>query len=331
MGIQDGKKASQAVREFNQNFGNVDGDVTAIDRLACVLQNRNFGEKHFEQGQACFEKMRAAAQIKVVDQYSYNERAPLNSKKLELGMCYMGIQQGQDGEPLEDQFVPTLLRAVMTPSFLSFSQRALPLFFSSEHIEYRFLQRTGKPMEYDSNDFQRTIAAGLMLAITQVRLMNEKQLVIPTVLPVSDGLYLGHAAACSMKSFYPTDYIISSRNEQTGESILSGVAQDGKKIISKPELSPQSYSNLLTFVSRADLYPDQQELYEQFNEAFTGPDVDDAYTILVNHYSNCISLKPNDAQKVKSLLDKSLEIIKGPLWKQVNNRSKSHVPSIEFH
>lgn len=318
MGIQDGKRNVEAIDAFNAISRQNSGVHTPLQMAALTLQKRPLGEKHFEQIESFLNSIRNASQIKAIDNFNNDSNTPLKARRMQQLLCYMGSLREDDGNGISqaDKFCPVIIQTDIIHDAVTYMHRAMPLILSSEHVEARHVRHTAKNLDYQGNDFHRAMSFSLPFAIAHSRIMKENNTeYLPTVIPVKDGFYSGHAFACDDKDFWPIHVIMAMHTGLDGKPILIESMKDVQDTM-EPDWSPQSYSYIQTLVSRNDFYPRQEELFEMLNETIaetcgTGNDTKH----FINAYSSCL-LKDEKHEKIlHDLVDNLCTIMRSKLWK----------------
>jgi len=311
MSVHDGKKAARSLFAFNDTAA-APGEEGPIARIAKTLQKRPLGEKHFAQAKDYLDRIHAAAEIKIMDNYNYNPQSSLADRRLELALAYMGIVKNEDGEALYDQYAPTLLDAKIQQNVLSYTQRPMPVVFSSQHTEYRFIQRTSEPLKYDSDEFIYTLSSALTMATAIAPIMHKAgRRQVPIALPDTEGLYLGSAIITDKGEFDPIECVIAVANAGSKNGpVLHGLADD-KRIITQAHWEPRSYLKIQTFIAKRDFK------------------IANAFTSMINSYANCLPPTPEVQRDLNYLIQGFSDIIDSDLWDKVNKYGESYLPDYD--
>ncbi len=327
MSAHEGKKISTAIDAFNKSTMS-DPDRSPIVLIAHTLQRRSLGEKHFQQMYDHLNESRKVAIVKVAEEFSYNPDAPLSERNLSLFLCYMSVNSRQ-GQTIYDEYGPQITQVKMTNNVLAYTNRTLPVIFSSQHTEFRFVQRTGQKLDYASDDSQWAMITALMMAMTIIEPMHDAgKMHTAIALPYTNGLYLGHASRCRSESFYPQEYVMAVHGGPGRKSMLHGI-MDGTATLTKPDWSPQTVLKINTFISDREFHRDQTELYDQFLTVFRDRRTLNVYNYMINSYVNLLPETKvfNDLQWVKG---KFQEIYASPAWASVTRHAQKHLPRLDL-
>lgn len=330
MSVHKGKKMMSAISAFNDGTKN---SQTAIEKAALTLgrQKRELGEMHFQSILDYTNQIRNMDTIKVADIFQYNPDSTLKDRSLKSFLIYMGVALDKDNAPIYDEYMPIIRKTLVTQSLLAFTNRPLPLVFSSQHCEFRHIQRTGRPLAYDTQDAQWSMMAGLFMAMTLPNVMSEqKKDTLPFALPHEKGLFLGHALACADYNFYPLEFIIAKFSKHNNAATLHGY-EPGKHIVTQPDFSPRCFLKILTFVGDTDLHRDQRALQERFQDIFKRPETTRAFNILINTYVSLMRLNEGEAKDILATLDAFENLYKTPEWNRVNSYGQKHLPSRDLN
>jgi hypothetical protein len=269
--------------------------------------------------------------VKVVDIFDYNPQSTLKNRELRSFLIYMGVALDENDAPVYDEYMPIIRKTVATNFLLSFTNRPLPLVFSSQHCEFRHIQRTGRPLSYDSNDAQWTMVTGLFMAMTLPSVMFvQKKNVLPFVLPHEKGLFLGHASACADYNFYPLEFIIAKYSKDKNIATLHGY-EPGKHIVTTPKFSPKCFLKMLTYVGDVDLHRDQRALHDNFKDIFKRPETTRAYNALINAYASLMPFNEGEAKDIIATLSAFDALYKMYEWNRVNAFGKKHLPKRDLN
>jgi len=322
--VHEGKKIIQAIEEFNKS-GIPDPDRSPIALIAQTLQRRELGEKHFAQMHDFINNTRKAAIIKVAEDFGYDPAQPLSKRNLHMFLCYMSTNS-RDGEAIYDEYGPQIMQIKLMNNMLAYIHRSIPVIFSSQHTEFRFIQRTGEKLDYASDDSQWAVMTALMMAMTIIEPMHaEKQTYTPIAFPYANGLYLGYAARCHREDYYPQEYVLAVHGEAGKKSMLHGI-KDGLRVITEPDWSPQTQLMINTFISKREFHSDQAELYDSFLKFFREPRALRAYNYLINSYTNLMPGTQAESNDLQWLKEQFQAVYKSPVWASVTKFAQKHLP-----
>jgi hypothetical protein len=187
--------SKNAVDVFNVAACN--GDI--LGRLAGVLRNRTFGEKHFESARAFVEKLSAGPRRKILEIVQDEPQKPLRERRLLHSMIYVVPKS----ETEKNEQVAAISHLAMADSFLFFFNRPLPLQYRYFHLMCRYEQRMNADMDFMADPFVSSQTLTVALArVMEKRITDGDGANEPVVIPHPDGgLFLGDAAPVGRQNF----------------------------------------------------------------------------------------------------------------------------------
>lgn len=158
-----------------------------------ALKHRPLGHKHFEQAKTQLQKMMEAAKEATVsahltDTQEANPAQKLEDRRLSFSLVYMTVSLND-----EDILVPVSIRGLISQEMGLYCTYGLPLRVSSQHLEFRHIQRTAEPLNYHSGDFKYALAFSLAMSAVLERTMTKDSPPVPCLIPHTSGVFLGVA------------------------------------------------------------------------------------------------------------------------------------------
>jgi len=158
-----------------------------------AMNHRSLGQKHFDHAKIYIRELMAAAKEVTVhadmqDTLDANPNQKLQDRKLTFHLVYMTPSRTD-----EDILTSASIRGLIGQEEAFCFERELPLRVLSQHVEFRHMQRTCEPLDYQSDDFKYAVAFSLALSNVLGKMMTAGSAPIPCLIPHTDGVFLGVA------------------------------------------------------------------------------------------------------------------------------------------
>lgn len=252
MGKYEAKKASAAIQAYNA-LVQASGSPSAIINAAQTLLKRPLGEKHFEQVKAEITRRENVGLVNVWNLSLDHNVANLKQRTF----LYRNLQLAP-AKVMTGAYLPEVETLNLRQDEVTFCSRVLPIVFNSDHIEFRYLQRTAALTPYESKTFAATMILGTIIANLNGAAVNGKGevMALPVMLPDEKGMYLGFSCAYEEKdTFDPRLKIGGGRFERGGHNPHYFACGDGTNQPRLPSNPPASRAclSINTFISKNEM------------------------------------------------------------------------------
>ena len=182
------QKIAAQIKSFNNS-----PEAMNLTNVFGALNHRALGHKHFEQAKTHILKMMEAAGDAIVSRHFRNSQElnpsqKLQDRVLDFSLIYMTVNKSD-----EEILTPISMRGLIGHETAILCTRELPLRLSTQHLEFRHIQRTCEPLVYHSDDFKYAIAFSLGLSAVLAKKMVPGSEPVPCLIPHTDGVFLGVA------------------------------------------------------------------------------------------------------------------------------------------
>ncbi len=292
---------------LRQSFNNVTNSSVYKDflRKSHVLENRFFGEKHFNQVEEALDYM--AKKLPLVTVFDLTSSISSDrGRNLVAFLCYLITDKYEN-----EHFRPRYDKLYMKKDFFGFYSVELPLSFNYRHVGSRYESYIEMEKEFDINQFsvQFLYAFSVVLSKVMNEYMAEKNRDSSAiVIPEGRGLYLGRAFKVGHNHL--NNHTDISRRGKNG-----GFVRYNKEEAWKPLVDNQIY----TLLDYDRMRPSQKELNDLLDKYHKDDDLLNPIIDFAQSYFWCDDFPINTSRKkaIDYMLDSLRSDIRSELWHEM--------------
>lgn len=318
MSIMEGKKIVSALEAFNGNRI-IRSDATSL--LSVALRAGGIQKRHIDKLHDVLKREVAAIPT------NFGLVRPRNFGGCEfISYGHMVVNKDAQGGLLYDQYTPNIVSYAIIKSDYTRRHTLLPISFNSQHTAFRFIQRTSRVLDYQSDEFADSLAFAT-LAMQALSRKPQPAAPIPMFVPHKQGLFMGFAEAM------PEDtYIIHSEHTKRRGKRVEVKNFDTSNARIQPFI-PTSRTVINTFLSKDDMNPQKFALWEKLYTLMSEPELDITFArALVCHTTGTYMVTPEHVKELEKLQDIFIEAMASPEWTRVASSAQKngHIPTHSY-
>lgn len=318
MSAYEGKKIVSAMEAFNKNKI-IQTDVTSL--LGVALRSGGITNRHIDKlHQALLGEVET-----LPANFGVTRPRRTRSGTAFLFYGHMMVNRDVDGSFSYDQYTPNIVSYSIEPKKFLRNHVLMPISFNSQHTAFRFIQRTAKVLDYESDEFFTSIlfANTMMQALRGHVPPSTKP--FPMFIPHKNGLFLGYAEPMP-EGTYRRELDYGYRHGKHFNTVHLTAPTKAQPYV------PEMRVVVKTFVASDDMAPEKRRVWKKLYGLIENEDHKEAFeTSLSTHIVEHTNLSEK-AKGLESLFADMREIIGSRDWNHLARAAyrNGHIPDRGF-